>query len=73
MIRSAAATGVRMADAGYTTVLEGIFGPWHFEPLKAELTTCGVPVSYVVLRPGIDTCLIRARRRVLEESSTGMP
>ncbi len=66
MIRSAAATGVRMADAGYTTVVEGIFGPWHFEPLKAELMTCGVPVSYAVLRPDIDTCLIRARRRVLE-------
>ncbi len=66
MIRSAAATGVRMANAGYTTVLEGIFGPWHFETLRAELAECRVPVNYVVLRPGIDACLIRARHRVLE-------
>lgn len=66
MIRSAAAAGVRMANAGYATVLEGIIGPWHFEPLKAKLAACSVPTNYVVLRPGVDTCLIRAQRRVLD-------
>jgi predicted kinase len=66
MVRSATAAGVRMANAGFTTVLDGIFGPWHFEPLKDELTVCKVPVNYVVLRPDGDTCLTRAQTRVLE-------
>ncbi len=55
-----------MANAGYTVVLDGILGPWHFGPLREELLECMVPVSYAVLRPDIDTCLIRARGRVLE-------
>jgi hypothetical protein len=37
VIRAAAAAGVRMANAGFTTLLDGIFGPWHFEPLRKEL------------------------------------
>ena len=66
MISSAVAASMRMANAGYATVLEGIFGPWHFEQLKAELAECRVPVNYVVLRPSSDTCLVRAQGRVLE-------
>jgi hypothetical protein len=55
-----------MANAGYATVLEGIFGPWHFDRMKAELATCTVPVNYAVLRPSSDICLLRAQGRVLE-------
>ncbi len=66
VIRAAAAAAVRMANAGYTTVLDGILGPWHFEPLREELAPCTVPVHYAVLRPDADTCLARARGRVLE-------
>ena len=66
VIRAAAAAGVRMANAGFTVVLDGILGPWHFEPLKQELALCTVPVSYAVLRPDGDTCLVRARGRVLQ-------
>jgi len=63
---AAAAAGVRMANAGFTVVLDGIIGPWHFEPLREELAQCTAPVHYVVLRPDVDTCLARARGRVLE-------
>jgi hypothetical protein len=66
MIRAATAAGVRMANAGFTTVLDGILGPWHFDPLREELAACRAPVHYVVLRPDGDTCLARARGRVLE-------
>lgn len=66
MIRAAAAAGARMANAGFTTVLDGVFGPWHFEPLREELAQCTAPVNYAVLRPDGDTCLARARGRVLE-------
>jgi predicted kinase len=68
VIRAAAAAGVRMANAGYTVVLDGILGPWHFEPLREELEQCTVNVNYAVLRPDGDTCLIRARGRVLESA-----
>jgi cytidylate kinase len=66
MIRAATAAAVRMANAGFMTVLDGILGPWHFEPLRDELADCAAPVHYVVLRPGGDTCLVRAQGRVLE-------
>lgn len=66
LVRAAAAAGVRMANAGYAVVLDGILGPWHFESLTEELASCTAPVSYAVLRPDCDTCLARAQRRVLE-------
>jgi hypothetical protein len=66
VIRAAAAAGVRMANAGFTVVLDGILGPWHFEPLSEELAQCRTPVHYAVLRPDSDTCFVRARARVLE-------
>jgi predicted kinase len=66
VIQAATAAGVRMANAGFTVVLDGILGPWHFEPLREELVQCTSPVSYAVLRPDSDTCLARARGRVLE-------
>lgn len=66
VIRAATAAGVRMANAGYSVVLDGILGPWHFEPLTEELASCMAPVCYVVLRPDGDTCLARAQGRVFE-------
>ncbi len=66
MIRAATAAGVRVANAGFTTVLDGILGPWHFDPIREELAACKAVVNYVVLRPDGDTCLARARGRVLE-------
>jgi predicted kinase len=66
VIRAAAAAGIRMANAGFTVVLDGILGPWHFEPLREELAQCTAPVNYAVLRPDSDTCVVRARGRVLE-------
>ena len=68
MIRAAPASAVRMANAGYTTVLDGILGPWHFEPLRDELGACMAPVHYAVLRPDGDICLVRAKGRVLEST-----
>ncbi|MHB1519483.1 MAG: AAA family ATPase [Acidimicrobiales bacterium] len=64
--RAAAASAVRMANAGFTVVLDGILGPWHFESLREELAQCMAPVNYAVLRPDSDACLARARGRVLE-------
>ena len=66
VLRAATAAAVRMANAGFAVVLDGILGPWHFEPIREELAQSLVPVSYTVLRPDGDTCLNRARERVLD-------
>jgi len=66
MIRSAMAAGVRMANAGFATVLDGIIGPWFFDTVREELAYCRVAVAYAVLRPDVDTCIARAQGRALE-------
>lgn len=67
------AASVRLVGAGYTTVLEGILGPWHFDLVAAETDRLAAPVHYVVLRPDEETCLRRARGRAGEEREPGFP
>jgi hypothetical protein len=66
LLRAALASAVRITRAGYATVLEGHFGPWHMELLKEELSSLDAPVLYVVLRPPLDVCLQRAIGRASE-------
>jgi len=49
------------ADAGYTTVLDGVFGPWWHELMLS--ITAGREVHYVVLRADLETSLDRAIHR----------
>ena len=63
MIRASLACAARMANAGYATVLEGIFGPWHFDLLREELASVKAPIFYLVLRPSVEDCLARALDR----------
>ena len=45
-------------------ILDGIVIPgWFFEPLRDTLQARGVAVSYAVLRPPLDVCIERSRRR----------
>jgi len=67
VVRAATAAAVRMAVAGYATVLDGIVGPWFFDDVRDELAVCSAPVNYVVLRPAVPVCLSRARTRVQED------
>ena len=66
LLRAAAASAARFAAGGYATVLDGVFGPWHLDDLRAELAPAAVPISYVVLRPTLDTVLERATGRAGE-------
>ena len=53
------------AAAGYFTIVDGIFIPgWHFETVRDCLHSCGVTVSYAVIRPSLTTAIGRAERRV---------
>ena len=49
------------ADAGYTTILDGVAGPWWLERVQA--ITKDRPIHYAVLRADLPTCLDRAVNR----------
>lgn len=59
------------AAGGFTTVVDGIVGPWmldHF--LDQAGRHPGLPVHYVVLRPGRETALRRAQQRTAAAALT---
>ncbi|GLY50469.1 AAA family ATPase [Lentzea sp. NBRC 102530] len=47
------------ARGGYDVVVDGIIGPWFLAPFRS----LDVPVSYVVLRPSLETTLARGTAR----------
>lgn len=57
---AAAATG-RFVAGGYTTVYDGVIGPWF---IREFASSAGVAeLDYVVLMPALDTCLDRVKTR----------
>lgn len=71
MIRASLSSAARFVRAGYATVLEGHFGPRYIDLVRDELADLAVPLSYVVLRPTIDDCLVRATERTKDPRHTG--
>jgi predicted ABC-type ATPase len=60
VVRAAAAATGRFATT-FTTVYDGVIGPWFLPTFAAET---GLPVlDYVVLLPTVDDCLERVRTR----------
>jgi predicted kinase len=54
----------RYAEAGYFTILEGIFIPgWFFEPTRERLRSASLEVASAILRPPLATTVARARLR----------
>ena len=52
------------ARAGYFTVIDGIVSPrWFFQPLRDALTTAGLRIAYVILRPSLPIAIERATIR----------
>jgi hypothetical protein len=47
------------ACAGWTTVLEGIIGPWFLDVAAASATDANVELHYAVLTADLNTCLSR--------------
>ncbi len=54
-------TAAGYADAGWTTVLEGILGPWFLANIEEQ--THGYDVHYIVLHAPLAVCLRRAENR----------
>lgn len=73
VIRAFVAAATRLVGGGYTTVVEGIVGPWHLAVVRDELRQAGARAHYVVLRPDLDTCLSRATDRAGVERIPGHP
>ncbi|HSK34539.1 MAG TPA: AAA family ATPase [Propionicimonas sp.] len=59
-------TAATFALGGYDVVVDGIVGPWFLPPFRTLLAR-GLKVTYIVLRPDLDTTLARARERVGDE------
>src|SRR5688572_9862550 len=54
----------RYAEAGYFTILEGIFIPgWFYESTRERLSSASLEVSSAILRPSLATTVARARPR----------
>jgi predicted kinase len=51
------------ARGGYDVVLDGILGPWALQPFRDAAARDGLELSYVVLRPSLETALARATAR----------
>jgi predicted kinase len=51
---------------GYQVFLEGIYGPWFLDEVRAILGSARIPIDYVVLRQALDVAVERATRRALE-------
>ncbi|MFD9701039.1 hypothetical protein [Lentzea sp. NPDC059081] len=62
VIEAIVGTTTTFARGGYDVVVDGIIGPWSLDPFRA----LDLAVSYVVLRPDLETTLARARGRVGE-------
>lgn len=67
VIEAIAGTVATFARGGYDVVVDGIVGPWFLPPFRAAAERDHLAVSYVVLRPGLDTTLSRAKQRVGRE------
>jgi len=59
-----AGVAVGYADAGYFTIVEGIFAPrWFLEPVRDALRTAGHGVACAVLQASLATCMTRLSQR----------
>jgi cytidylate kinase len=58
---------VTFARGGYDVVVDGIVGPWFLPPFRTAAERDGLAMSYVVLRPNLDTTVARARQRLDSE------
>lgn len=60
VVGACAAAAAAYAAGGYTTVVDGIVGPWMLDHYRDR---CGAGLHYVVLRPSREVTLARARAR----------
>jgi cytidylate kinase len=67
VIEAVTGTVATFARGGYDVVADGIVGPWFLPPFRAVCERDHLALSYVVLRPDLDTTLSRAKQRAGHE------
>jgi cytidylate kinase len=67
VVEAIAGTVATFARGGYDVVVDGIVGPWFLPPFRARAERDDLVMSYVVLRPDLETTLSRAKQRVGDE------
>jgi cytidylate kinase len=67
VIEAIVGTVATYARGGYDVVVDGIVGPWFLAPFRAAAEQDRLAMSYVVLRPDLDTTLSRAKERMGDE------
>jgi predicted kinase len=55
-----AAGAAAFAEAGYEVFVDGIVGPWFFDPWKKQAAARGLDLRFVVLRPDEPATVARA-------------
>ena len=66
-----AAAAVAYAKGGYEVVADGVVGPWMLDHYtRAAAAPPGIPLRYVVLRPGLEVTLRRALARTAPDALT---
>jgi chloramphenicol 3-O-phosphotransferase len=73
VIEAITRTVAAFARGGYDVVVDGIIGPWFLPPFLEISRHDHLALSYVVLRPGLDTTLSRARQRADHELKDSGP
>ncbi|HEY3492858.1 MAG TPA: AAA family ATPase, partial [Solirubrobacterales bacterium] len=64
VMRTAAEAAAKYAQAGYSTVFEGIVIPrWTLKVVRETLEAAGIPTSYAVLRAPRAHCIARVKER----------
>jgi len=63
VVAAIVATVAVYARGGYDVVVDGIIGPWFLPPYRKAAAEGEWTMSYVVLRPDLETALDRARNR----------
>jgi len=67
VVEAIVGTVATFARGGYDVVVDGIVGPWFLPPFRALAQRDQLALSYVVLRPDLDTTLARAKQRTGRE------
>jgi chloramphenicol 3-O-phosphotransferase len=63
LMTSVTAASLSYARAGYEVILDFSIPPWFLPTVHKIITSRGMQIHYVVLRPARDTCALRAAGR----------
>lgn len=70
LMSAMAAQAAVCAKGGYEVYVDGIVGPWFFDPWREAARTQELDLRYIVLRPDLPTSIARASARTATGAMT---